>query len=71
VRKYIRFFLVVVLVLLALAVGVDRAHACSCGVPGPPTAELEVSTAVFSGKVLRADVRNGTVGPARWNGGVR
>lgn len=61
VRKRMQILLVVVLILLALAVTVDRAYACSCVMPGPPTAELEAATAVFSGKVLRADVRGGEV----------
>jgi hypothetical protein len=48
VRKYLRILLVVVLILLALAISVDRVHACSCGMPGLPAAELEASPRCFS-----------------------
>jgi hypothetical protein len=60
-RICVRVIVIVTLVLLLVIVAVDRVHACSCVTPGPPAAELEAATAVFSGKVLRADVGGGEV----------
>lgn len=51
-----RLVLALIIAASFLIVVPDRAFACSCAPPGPPTDELAKSTAVFAGKVVALDV---------------
>ncbi len=60
-RHRVQIVLIILLALLAWALATGRGHACSCGMPGLPVVERDAAVAVFSGRVLRVDVRGGEV----------
>jgi len=56
-----RLVLALIVAASFLIVDPNRAFACSCAPPGPPTDELAKSSAVFAGKVVALDVPTGLV----------